>query len=84
MGFFSVLNDLLDENSDNSFEKKLTGAIDKVEATLGATLERAESGISQASDAVEKLDATANLVEEKVTVASETAQKTIEVIDKNV
>ena len=84
MGLFSALNDLLDENSDNSFEKKLTRGIDKLEDTLNTTLDKAESGISQASSAVDKLDATANLVEEKVTVASETARKTIEVIDKNV
>lgn len=84
MGLFSALNDLLDENSDNSFEKKLTRGIDKLEDTLNTTLDKAESGISQASSAVDKLDATANLVEEKVAVTSETARKTIEVIDKNV
>jgi hypothetical protein len=82
MGFFSVLNDLLDENSNNSLEKKLSSAIDKVEDTLNTTLDKAEGGIKQASSAVDKLDGTAKLVEEKVAVAAETAEKTIDVVEQ--
>ena len=84
MGFFSIINDLLDENSSGSLEKKLAGAIDKVEDTLNSTLERAEGGITKAGDAVDKLNTTANLVEEKVAVASEQAEKTIEVIESKI
>lgn len=82
MGLFSALSDLLDENSSNSFEKKLTSAIDKVENTLNTTLDKAESGIQQASTAVDKLDTGAHFAEEKMAVMSNTAQKTIDSIEK--
>ena len=84
MGFFSALNDLLDENSNNSFEKKLTGAIDRVEETLNTTLDKAEGGIRQASDAVDKLDSTAKLAGEKVGVVADKADNTIDVIEKKI
>jgi flagellar hook-basal body complex protein FliE len=84
MGFFNIINDLLDDNSNGSFEKKLSGVIDRVEDTLNTTLEKAEVGIKQASTAIDKLDGTATLVEEKVSVAAETAEKTIETIEKKI
>jgi hypothetical protein len=84
MGFFSIINDLLDENSNNSLEKKLVGAIDKVEETLGTTLDKAEAGIGKAGAVVDKLDASASLVEEKVAVVSDAAEKTIESIEKKI
>lgn len=56
MGFFSALNALLDESSDNSFEKKIGQALDKVDATLGTTLDRAEAGIKKVDGASKKLE----------------------------
>ena len=47
MGFFSALDSLLNENSDNSLEKKLGKALDKVDVALAATLDKAESGIKK-------------------------------------
>jgi hypothetical protein len=82
MGLFNILGDLLDENSNNSLEKKLASAIDRVEDTLNTTLDKAEGGIEQASKAVDTLDSTANLVGEKVTVVATAAEKAIDATEK--
>ena len=56
MGFFSALNALLDESSDGSFEKKLNQALDKVEATLSMTLDKAEAGVKRVDNAGKRLE----------------------------
>lgn len=82
MGLFTTLSDLLNEDSDGSLEKKLVGAIDRVEATLQATLDKAEDGLTKASDAVDKLESASKLAEEKVTTAAATAEHTIDDLQK--
>ena len=71
MGMFDFINDLLDENSQNSVENRLLGGIDKLEQTLDQTLGNAEEGIQKASEAFEKLENRAQLAEEKVTALGE-------------
>lgn len=82
MGIFSLINDLLDENSDSSFEKKVTGAIDKLEGTLNTTLDKAEAGVRQASDTIDKIDANAAQLNNRVTSVVDTTGKTIDGIKK--
>ena len=81
MGFFDIVSGLLDENSSNSLENKLTNAIDAVEGTLGTVLEKAETGVQAASDAIDKLDATAKLAEEKISVVSDKATNGIDTLE---
>ena len=75
MGFFSALDALLDENSDNSLEKKLGHALDKVEATLGATLDKADGG-------VKKLEQVGHAADKAAAVVTKTIDKTDEVTGK--
>lgn len=82
MGWFTLINDLLDENSDNSFEKKLGGAIDKLEGTLNTTLEKAETSVQHASSVVDSLDNKAAALGDTLTSASDTANRTIDGIKK--
>lgn len=82
MGWLSLINDMLDENSDNSLEKRLSGAIDKVESTLNTKLDRAETGLRQASDAVDKLDASATQLGDRLTTVGDVAKRTIDGIQK--
>lgn len=59
----SGLSSLLDEDSGNSLEDKLNGFIDKVEGTLGTTLDKAENGVRRADHIVSKLEKGADQVE---------------------
>jgi methyl-accepting chemotaxis protein len=82
MGWFSLINDLLDEDSDGAFEKKLDGAIGKLEKTLNTTLEKAEAGVRQVSDTVDKLDGNATQLGKRLDIVSDTANRTIDGIKK--
>jgi flagellar hook-basal body complex protein FliE len=82
MGLFGALSSLLDENSENSFEKTVTRAIDRVEDTLSATLDKAEAGVAVASQAVDKLDAGAQKIVDKAEVVTAKASDAIAVVDE--
>jgi hypothetical protein len=56
MGFLNTLNSLLSEDSDASFEKKMVSALDKIEATLGGAMDKAEHGIQKVDTAGQKID----------------------------
>lgn len=56
MGFFSALNDLLDEDSDNSLENRLTKGIDGIEKMLNTTLDKTENSIKRIDNATTKLE----------------------------
>lgn len=55
MGFFGALNSLLDENSDKSFEKRITGAIDRVEHALDKGVDKVDATARKAEFATEKV-----------------------------
>lgn len=84
MGIFSLINDLLDENSGNSLEKKVVGAIDKLEDTLSSTLDKTETSVQQANKTVEKLESSTRLISQKLTTATNAASKSIDGIQKKI
>lgn len=75
MGFFSALDSLLDEDSDNSLEKTLGKALDKVESTLGATLDKADAG-------VQKLEQVGHAADKAATAATKIIDTTEKTTDK--
>jgi hypothetical protein len=59
MGLFGalrVLDSLLDEDGPVSLEKRLSGAIDKIEARLDSGLSKAEDTVRMANSTVDRLD----------------------------
>ena len=63
MGFLKTLTSLLEENSNESIEKKLTKAIDKVEHTLNSTAQKAEVSIRRVDTAGQRLAVATERVE---------------------
>lgn len=77
MGFFSTLSTLLDEDSDQSLEKRLTGAIDNVERKLNNGLDRAENGVKKVDDLGRKLDANAQKMSSAIDKVDDIANKSL-------
>jgi hypothetical protein len=77
MGFFGALNTLLNEDSNESFEKKMGRALDRVENALQTGLDKAEQGVKQVDAAAER----ATAAEDKVDNVTEAAEKKINVTD---
>lgn len=67
MGLFGLLNDLLDED-DEKFEKRINGALDKVEGVVGGAVNKAESSIKAADKVVTKLENGAATLEKRTEV----------------
>lgn len=76
MGFFNTLTSLLDENSDQSFEKRITGAIDGLEQKLNNGLDKAEDGIKKLDSAGQKIDKTASKINSTINKVDQIANKT--------
>ncbi len=69
MGFLNSLSSLLDENSPDSFEKKIIAGLDKIENTLGATIDKAEKGantIGKVGQTVDNIGSTIESADKKI------------------
>lgn len=79
MGFFDTVMSLLDENSDDAFEKKMNKALDSIEHTLGAGMDKAESGLKKVTDTGKKVVSVSEAVESAndkiISTVSETAKE---------
>lgn len=73
MGFFDTVMGLLDDKDDASFEKKMNLALDKIERTLGATVDKAEHGakvLDKLSHQTDKVINTVDKQSERLTAQS--------------
>jgi hypothetical protein len=83
MGFLNTLNSLLSEDSDASFEKKMVSALDKIEATLGGALDKAEHGLQQVDTASHKIDQSIKKLDGVAKKVDTAAGNAIDVIKKH-
>jgi hypothetical protein len=63
MGLLNSLSKLLDESSDESLEKKLTAGLDRIEQTLGATVDKFEEGVRSVDKAASKVNDVGRVIE---------------------
>lgn len=82
MGFLNTVVKLLDEDSDEAFEKKMGSALDKIEQVLGATVDKAESGIKIAENGIKKVDNAGKVVENSVQKVDQVSRTAMDVVNK--
>jgi hypothetical protein len=63
MSFLTSLSSLLDESSDESFEKKMNRGLDSIEKAIGSSVDKAEHGLKKIDNASKKIVAASNTVE---------------------
>jgi hypothetical protein len=69
MGLFNTFMSLIEEGSDNTFEKKMNAALDKIEHTIGATVDKAETNIKKIDTVRQKAEASGKFVERITKIA---------------
>jgi hypothetical protein len=82
MSFFTSLAKLLDEDSDQSLENQILGALDRVEQVLGTGLDKAEEGFKKVDTTINKVVDTTEHGIQKVERASEKTAKAIDIVNQ--
>lgn len=82
MGLLKSFASFLDEDSSQSFEKKLDNILGQVEQTLVTTLDKAENGINKVDRAINRIDDVAQKSEAAIDKVDNSNKKIIDVVTK--